>query len=290
MADLKNNYKDDVLDVTQNELRKYNVVNNDDGTISLIDVTKYSQTGDKFGAKDVNGIVEAIGETNSNLGSTTQTMNEHKGNTSNPHEVTKEQVGLGNVLNVSTNNQTPTYTVSPIIAALSSGEKLSTAFGKIAKAVNKLIGHLDNINNPHSVTKSQVGLSEVDNTSDLNKPVSIAQQNAINDAKDVLRQEVDTMLYTKTISMDNIEIDANGTIDVAFSTNLKTNESLIGLVGYNISNASSSGFGGSYGTIFKMYVPTGTEDYSVSIRNLNTSKAINLKIYLYVLVQEWLMG
>ena len=33
--------------------------------------------------------------------------------------------------------------------------------------------------NPHEVTKSQVGLSNVDNTSDIDKPVSMAQQSAI---------------------------------------------------------------------------------------------------------------
>lgn len=36
--------------------------------------------------------------------------------------------------------------------------------------------------NPHEVTKSQVGLGNADNTSDINKPVSMAQQNAIDTA------------------------------------------------------------------------------------------------------------
>lgn len=35
-------------------------------------------------------------------------------------------------------------------------------------------GHISNKSNPHSVTKAQVGLGNVDNTSDLNKPVSNA--------------------------------------------------------------------------------------------------------------------
>ena len=35
--------------------------------------------------------------------------------------------------------------------------------------------HMDNVSNPHSVTKTQVGLGNVDNTSDVNKPVSTAQ-------------------------------------------------------------------------------------------------------------------
>ena len=40
--------------------------------------------------------------------------------------------------------------------------------------------HIANINNPHSVTKAQVGLANVDNTSDANKPVSGPQQTALN--------------------------------------------------------------------------------------------------------------
>lgn len=39
--------------------------------------------------------------------------------------------------------------------------------------------HTENISNPHSVTKVQVGLGNVDNTSDANKPVSTATQTAL---------------------------------------------------------------------------------------------------------------
>ena len=40
--------------------------------------------------------------------------------------------------------------------------------------------HISNYKNPHKVTAEQVGLGNVDNTSDANKPVSTAQQEAIN--------------------------------------------------------------------------------------------------------------
>lgn len=39
--------------------------------------------------------------------------------------------------------------------------------------------HISSTSNPHSVTKSQVGLANVDNTTDAGKPVSTAQQTAI---------------------------------------------------------------------------------------------------------------
>jgi hypothetical protein len=43
--------------------------------------------------------------------------------------------------------------------------------------------HAKNKENPHGVTKAQVGLRDVDNTSDMSKPVSAAQAAAIADAK-----------------------------------------------------------------------------------------------------------
>lgn len=40
--------------------------------------------------------------------------------------------------------------------------------------------HINNKSNPHEVTKDQVGLGNVDNTSDANKPISTATQTALN--------------------------------------------------------------------------------------------------------------
>lgn len=87
----------------------------------------------------------------------------HDNSRNNPHEVTKSQVGLGSVPNVSTNNQTPTYTEASELTELTSGEKLTTAFSKLSKAVSSLIAHIGDNNNPHNVTKSQVGLGSVGN-------------------------------------------------------------------------------------------------------------------------------
>lgn len=92
-------------------------------------------------------------------------LNTHTGNKSNPHSVTKSQVGLGNVPNVATNDQTPTYSDTTTLVTLSSGEKISIAFAKIKLAITTLINHLENKSNPHGVTKSQVGLGNVENKS-----------------------------------------------------------------------------------------------------------------------------
>lgn len=121
----------------------------------------------------------------------------------NPHKVTKSDVGLGSVPNVATNDQTPTYTAATAPAALTSGEKLSVAFGKLAAAVSALISHLANKSNPHGVTKSQVGLGNVDNTADKDKPVSTAVQTALNG-------KLSTSL--KGAKNGLAELDANGQV------------------------------------------------------------------------------
>lgn len=59
---LKEDYLDDILDTSVNEKRKYRMINNADGTISLEDVTDYSQNGDNFGASDINITNKTVNE------------------------------------------------------------------------------------------------------------------------------------------------------------------------------------------------------------------------------------
>lgn len=60
MAQLRTDYKDEILDVSVNTQRKYRQVDNGDGTISFVDVTEYSQQGDPFGAGDINAITSNL--------------------------------------------------------------------------------------------------------------------------------------------------------------------------------------------------------------------------------------
>ena len=84
-----------------------------------------------------------------------------------------------------------------------------------------LNAHVANTSNPHSVTKSQVGLGNVDNTSDANKPISTATQTAL-DGK------VDENAAITGATKTKITYDAKGlvtagadatTADVSDSTN-----------------------------------------------------------------------
>lgn len=63
--------------------------------------------------------------------------------------------------------------------------------------------HSSSVENPHNVTKEQVGLGNCDNTSDVDKPVSTAQQTAINNAKNTA---ISTCMryYEKTIPANKV--------------------------------------------------------------------------------------
>jgi len=60
------------------------------------------------------------------------------------------------------------------------------AFAKYTSDSRGMEAHIKNKENPHSVTKEQVGLGNVDNTTDADKPISTAVQNALNGKQDKL--------------------------------------------------------------------------------------------------------
>jgi len=96
---------------------------------------------------------------------------------------------------------------------------LTVTDGVLTAAVNAgqyaPASHVSATNNPHSVTKAQVGLGNVDNTSDLNKPISTATQTALNakanQSTTYTKTEVDTALAAKANAADTYtktEVDA----------------------------------------------------------------------------------
>ena len=80
-------------------------------------------------------------------------LNAHIGNTSNPHKVTKVQVGLGNVQNL-----------APADMPVSTAQATAIADAKAAgtKAQTDLSTHANRTDNPHNVTRAQLGLATTD--------------------------------------------------------------------------------------------------------------------------------
>jgi hypothetical protein len=72
-----------------------------------------------------------------------------------------------------------TITFTPNITTILKSN-YDSAFTWISTNGANILSHLSNTSNPHSVTKSQIGLGNVDNTSDVNKPISTATQTALN--------------------------------------------------------------------------------------------------------------
>lgn len=91
-------------------------------------------------------------------------LNTHIGNLNNPHDVTATQVGLSNVPNypVATLNQAQTGTDN---ASLMTPYLVSQLLGGSSSngIAGQLEAHIDNFNNPHQVSATQVGLGNVQN-------------------------------------------------------------------------------------------------------------------------------
>lgn len=77
--------------------------------------------------------------------------------------------------------------------------------------------HVDNTGNPHKVTKSQVGLGKVDNTSDADKPVSTAQQNALNKKLDKTGDASNTTASFTKNSGDTSSVTSGSKLSAIFT-------------------------------------------------------------------------
>lgn len=82
-----------------------------------------------------------------------ESLDAHIGNKSNPHNVTKAQVGLGNVQNL-----------APADMPVSTAQAAAIADAKAAgtKAQTDLNTHVNRRDNPHNVTRAQLGLATTD--------------------------------------------------------------------------------------------------------------------------------
>ena len=115
---------------------------------------------------DIDGLEAIIGNQTTNKANQAD-LTAHIQNQNNPHNVTKQQVGLGNVVNVEqaskvdfqdhSNNRNNPHGVTKTQVGLGNVTNVEQATKQEFNA------HATNRNNPHSVTKYQVGLGNVDN-------------------------------------------------------------------------------------------------------------------------------
>ena len=115
---------------------------------------------------DIDGLPEKIDEVTRSKAEKVD-LTGHINNRNNPHNVTKQQVGLGNVTNVEQaskvdfqnhlNNHNNPHSVTKAQVGLGNVTNVEQA------SKQEFNSHATNRNNPHNVTKSQVGLGNVDN-------------------------------------------------------------------------------------------------------------------------------
>lgn len=91
-----------------------------------------------------------------------------------------------------------------------------------------LITHVSDGSNPHAVTKAQVGLGNVDNTSDINKPVSTAMQASLDTKQETLVSgtNLKTINNESLLGAGNITISGSGVSDTfeTISKNLSASD------------------------------------------------------------------
>ena len=115
---------------------------------------------------DIDGLEEIINNQTTNKANQAD-LTAHIQNQNNPHNVTKQQVGLGNVTNVEQaskqdfqhhlDNHNNPHSVTKAQIGLGNVTNVEQA------SKQEFDAHATNHNNPHNVTKSQVGLGNVDN-------------------------------------------------------------------------------------------------------------------------------
>lgn len=104
----------------------------------------------------IKSLIDAL-QTEVNGKATSSALTSHTGNTSNPHKVTAAQVGADP-------SGTASTAVSNHNSSTTAHSDIRTEVGKKANA-SDLTSHTGNTSNPHSVTKAQVGLGNVENKS-----------------------------------------------------------------------------------------------------------------------------
>ena len=120
-------------------------------------------------------------------------------------------------------------------------DSILVGFGKLQSQVTststQVSNHILSTSNPHSVTATQVGLGNVDNTRDIDKPVSTATQTALNLKLNVANPTFTGTLTGPLVSTDAVQFNLAyaGTTGIGKLTWNSTDGTLdLGLVGGNV--------------------------------------------------------
>lgn len=146
-----------------------------------------------------------------------------------------------------TGSTTASYIEERLICAVAVGNATVTAVlsSEQYASYDDLQDHIADADNPHKVTKAQVGLGSVDNTRDVDKPVSVAQAEAIAACK--VSAKFVTMLAASWIGSDpytqQVVIDgttASSKVDIQLSAEQHAALGDLGIDFLQIENANGT--------------------------------------------------
>ena len=175
---------------------------------------------------DIDGLPEKIDEFTRSKAEKVD-LTGHINNRNNPHNVTKQQVGLGNVTNVEQaskqdfNNHTTNRNNPHGVTKTQVGLGNVTNVEQASKV--DFDAHATNRNNPHNVTKSQVGLGNVDNVRQASYDSVEALKREFQEHEDrlnaieymFLQNDFTAPIRTEDASEHTLLTDENGRVIVA---------------------------------------------------------------------------
>lgn len=269
------------------ELGKSNIIVTDSLPTEGLEDVLYVKTPEYLMYQWANGSYREIGGKDEDL------RNEfiiHKSSL-NPHNITKDTIGLGNVDDTSDLDKPISTAVQEALNTL--GNTLDTG---LATASGELRTHIRNKENPHNVTAELLGLGLVDNTRDLEKPISYAVQTALEgkvsyeDIKDTLAStETSKALSARQGSvLDGKISEINGTIlsigsvfhfkgTLSSEADLETVENPVQGDAWQIRTLDESGKDTS-GIVFA-YTDNGWVEISASVSDISTYVATTDDVY-----------
>jgi len=121
--------------------------------------------------------------------------------------------------------------------------------GSAAGVQSNLETHIDDSTNPHQVTAEQVGLGNVDDTSDLDKPISTATQAALDDKADKTTQVIagtgldggGDLSEDRTFNLDSATVASLGKADSALQSGDNVSELTNDAAYITLTDLSASG-------------------------------------------------
>jgi len=127
--------------------------------------------------------------------------------------------------------------------------------------------HYANVSNPHAVTKAQVGLSNVDNTSDTAKPVSTAQATAL-----ALKAPLASPTFTGTVAGITAAMVGLGSVDNTADTAKPVSTAQATAIALKQDSSAKDASGGFAGlTLFKLNLKNAANTFTNFFTNATTA-------------------